>query len=495
MAPSLPGRYTGDVESGKEGKFLLSRSEVEAAASRRMSVADPIHGLLQFDRTHPSDRLLLEVMNCQAFQRLRRIKQMGLAEFVFPGATHSRFIHSLGCVHLMSSAIRHFNTFDSTRRILQAPYKHYGIPLERLMLLAILIHDIGHTPLSHTLEDLLGLKEQGLHHDYYWNRRILREDPELVSVWEKHGPFIPEAIADFMGEGGEKHYMAAMVSSQLDMDRLDYLQRDSHFLGVQYGRIEANRIISSLVVGKGPYGAPVVAVREEAVPAIEHYLFGRHQAYKMALHSLDKASETVLKATLRRFKWSIEQGIETGSDTDALYRLMTDAASLSVDEFLSMDDCYLWHAVSQWSRKAEDEILRVLACRMLKHELFKFVDLKKYGYDQPLSTLPDVLEALQKHYLQRGLSFEFGFDELVVMPKPLYTTSDREPIWVRTYRGELRDLSDISSMSLTAEPARGQKHLVFLWDKKAKHYLMNLLESRFPRVRTEDMEDEEEGFI
>lgn len=469
---------------------------MEAVASRRMSVADPIHGLLQFDRGNPSHRLLLEVMNSKAFQRLRRIRQMGLAEFVFPGATHSRFIHSLGCAHLMIRAIRHFNTFESTRSLLQTRYKDYGIPLERLLLLAILIHDIGHTPLSHTLEDVLGLEDAGLQHDHYWNRRILLEDPELQAIWKKHGPQIPKAISDFMGEdGGEKHFLATLVSSQLDMDRLDYLQRDSHFLGVQYGRIEGDRIISSLVIAKSGQNKNVVAVREEAIPAIEHYLFGRHQAYKMALHSLDKASEALLKATLMRFRWAVDNSVETGSDTEALYRLMRDPRSLSVEAFLSMDDCYLWNAIGQWSRHADDDTLRTLADRMLKHDLFKFVDLKKYGYDQPLSTLPEILDALKDHYDQRGLPFEFGFGELVVEPKPLYTTAEREPIWIRSYRGELRDLADLSSMPLTARPNRGQKHLVFVWDRRAKHYLMNLLEDRFPRAHADELDDEDEGFI
>lgn len=461
------------------------------------SVADPIHGIIQFDREDATHCLLLDVINCRAFQRLRRIKQMGLAEFVFPGATHSRFAHSLGATHLMMEVIKHFNHFSYTREMLAGPYEDTGISLERLLLLGILTHDIGHTPLSHTLEDVLHLQNQHLLHDEYWNRKILTEDPELQGVWKKYGPKggigLPEAMLRFVGEGGvKKHFMGALVSSQLDMDRLDYLQRDSHFLGVQYGRIEADRIISNLVVTHLTGGKQVLGIREEAIPAVEHYLFGRHQAYKMALHALDKASEALVKKVLDRFRWARDNRIETGAPCDELYTLMTDGKSLSTEEFLRMDDCYLWQAINLWSVGSQDSLLKELAERMLRHNLLKFVDLCKYQYEGSFEELEPVYGELRKYYEKRGIPFEFGFEETVVEPKPLYQrTPDREPIWVRTGRGDVVDLGEASSLSLYAQPHTGKKHLVFVWDKDAKHFLLNLLEKHLP-ARGYALESEEE---
>ncbi len=458
-------------------------------ANRWMSVADPIHGIIQFDRHDSNHRLLLEVMNSKAFQRLRRIKQMGLAEFVFPNATHNRFVHSLGATHLMIQTIQHFKQLKSSRKILESHYGDTKIPLSQLLLLGILIHDIGHSPLSHTLEDILDMKRQGMHHDSYWNKKIITEDPELLSIWKKYDPELPHAVMDFLSEGRKKHFLAYLISSQLDMDRLDYLQRDSHFLGVKYGQIEDQRIITNLEIVELRKNHPVIAVRIEALPAVEHYLFGRHQAYKMALHSLDKASEMSLKKTLQRFRWATEQGIKTGYPATPLFKLITDAKNLSIDDYLNMDDGYVWEAIKGWSNYSEDPLLKELASRMMKHEILKFVDLRSYGFSGHLKDIPEIYEAMETHYKKRNLSFEFGFEEIEVKPKPMYLPSEmREPIWINANQG-LMDLRDVSSLPLQSEPQRGKKHLVFIWDRKARKYLRDLLKEYFGR----DIEEGEEG--
>jgi HD superfamily phosphohydrolase len=465
-----------------EPKSNTGSEKTEAVQYRRTSMADPIHGLIQFDRNDISQNLLLIITNSRAFQRLRRIRQMGLAEFVFPGATHSRFVHSLGSAYLMMQTLEHFNRFPQVKALLESNYGTTQIPLSRLLLIAILVHDIGHTPLSHTLEDVLDLDKEGLLHDKHWNRKILTEDPELQRIWKRFDPELPEAILNFMGDGAPKHFLAQLVSSQLDMDRLDYLQRDSHFLGVQYGRIEADRIITSMEIAKLPNGNDVVAVREEAVPAIEHYLFGRHQAYKMALHSLDKASEALLKKVLQRFRWVREQGIDSGEPSEELFQLMTNGRELSTQSYLRMDDCYLWESINKWALYSQDKLLKDLASRMLHHNLLKFVDLSKYGFEgNSLEDLPEVYATLKAHYAKRGLAFDFCFEETVVQAKPMYQpTSAREPIWVRTGRGNVVDLREVSSFSLSVKPNANHKHLVFVWDRDALNVLSEALEKHLP---------------
>ncbi|MBY0404456.1 MAG: hypothetical protein K2X66_11200 [Cyanobacteria bacterium] len=451
--------------------------------NRWMTVADPIHGMIRFDRNDPTERMLLEVINSRPFQRLRRIKQMGLAEFVFPGATHSRFVHSIGATHLMMQAIQHFRNTPRSLQILNSHFEGTSIQLSQLLLLGILIHDIGHTPLSHTLEDILDLRDQNLLHDDYWNRKILTEDDEMNGIWKKYNPDFPQAVLAFFGDGGKKHFLSHLVSSQLDMDRLDYLQRDSHYLGVQYGRIEAERIIFNMDLAHLESGEPVIAVREEAIPAVEHYLFGRHQAYKMALHSLDKASEALLKKVLQRFRWVSENrpnpDLRPGQNAYELFQLMTDGKQLTTSQFLRMDDCYLWEAIHNWATLSDDALLLELANRLMQHDLFKFIDLCKYGYNEPFHTILPVYEALQFHYHQRGLSFEFGFEETWVKPKPMYQVPPaREPIWIRSTQG-ICDLRDVSSLPLDLDPQRGEKHLLFVWDREAKAFLTNLLDGYF----------------
>lgn len=482
-----------------EPKPNARQDKAELPPSRRTSMADPIHGLIQFDRNDPTQNLLLNVMNSRAFQRLRRIRQMGLAEFVFPGATHSRFVHSLGATYLMMQTLDHFSRSPQGKSILDSPYGSTNIPLSRLLMLGILVHDIGHTPLSHTLEDVLDLKSQGLLHDQYWNRKILVEDKELQKLWKRFGPELPEAVLNFMGDGAPKHFLAQLVSSQLDMDRLDYLQRDSHFLGVQYGRIEAARIISNMEIAHLANGKEVVAVREEAVPAIEHYLFGRHQAYKMALHSLDKASEALLKKVLQRFHWVREQNIDSGEPSEELYQLMTDGKRLTTEQYLRMDDCYLWESINKWASYSQDKLLSDLANRMLRHNLLKFVDLAKYGFEgESIQELRPVYEALEAHYRKRGLAMEFCYEETLVHSKPMYQPPDaREPIWVLTGRGRVVDLREVSSFSLSVKAEANLKHLIFVWDREAMNVLTEALEQHLPApaLTSEEVQLENERWL
>jgi len=461
-------------------------SAVSFPANRWMTVADPIHGVIEFDRHDATHRLMLAIINSKAFQRLRRIKQMGLAEFVFPSATHNRFTHSLGAAHLMMMTLRQLKRVDRTAKFLATSYELNGqdtrLSFETLLLVGILVHDIGHGPFSHTLEDILNLKESGLHHDSHWNREILTHDPELVALWQATNPQLPEALMAFLGltEGIEKHWLASLISSQLDMDRLDYLLRDSHFLGVKYGRIEDQRIVQNLYLVDHPaLGHPVVAVRQEAVPAVEHYVFGRHQAYKMALHPLDKASEITLKKTMECFCHAVQAGAIVLPDDPLdpqvqLYALMS--RTLSVHDYLTLDDGSVWYALQRWSHQQAVPLLAQLADRMLKHDLLKFVDIREYGVKGQLTDHPELVAQLQAHYAERGLDWTYGMDEVEVAPRPLY--KQHEPIWVVSPQG-VSDLKTVSSLPLeepsSAKAPRGKKHLVFVWDTPTRQTLRALL--------------------
>ncbi len=461
-----------------------------SSKTRWMSLADPIHGIIQFDRHNTTHQLLLAVMNSPSFQRLRRIKQMGLAEFVFPNATHSRFVHSLGATHLMLEALEVFRREPEGRAIVDEHFPGTNIPMYQLMLLGILVHDIGHAPLSHTLEDILDLKSLGLTHDEHWNTRILMESPDLCRVWEQFGPQLPEALMAFMGHpvgkpACEPHYLAGMISSQLDMDRLDYLLRDSHFLGVRYGFIESQRIISTMQLTNKNNGEPVVAIRSEALPAVEHYLFGRHEAYKMALHPLDKAAEITLQKALLRFREVMRNGDDPGYRAELLFKFLDDPGSLSPGEYLTLDDNTVWEALKQWSLTSSDPLLKSLAKRLMEHALFKFVDLRSYGLGGDLANHPAVFTALKEHYEARGLSWEYGYAETTVIPRPLYRQGKKDkPIWIKTSTGDVRDLRDVSTLPLrSSSPTwveecerHGERHLVFVWDSDARHALRTALE-------------------
>jgi HD superfamily phosphohydrolase len=366
------------------------------------------------------------------------------------------------------------------RALLTSNYLDTGISVETLLMIGILVHDLGHPPLSHTLEDTLALTSQGLNHDHYWLPRLLQEDEELQTIFTEFGVAgLPYALLAFMGYADQpKHFLASLVAGQLDMDRLDYLLRDSHFMGTQYGNIELDRLISSMLIDERPNGQPAVSVTADAMPALEHYLFGRHQAYKMALHPLDKASEALLKMVLTRFAWCVQHGVDTGHPAKHLYQLMINGQALSVEGYLRMDDYYLWNAIHAWSLEADDPLLRHLADRMMRHDLPKFVDLTEW----PVALLPDTLaEAkvmLQAHYASRDLDFDFGFVETLVAPKPLYRR-DKEPIWVTTPESGVVDMAEVSTLLAMLRhgegPTTGQQHLWLVWDREAQRLLKTWL--------------------
>ncbi|MCS6266876.1 MAG: HD domain-containing protein [Vampirovibrio sp.] len=445
---------------------------------RWLQMADPIHGIMQFDRKDPIHKLLLDTVNCEVFQRLRRIKQMGLAEFVFPGAVHSRFNHSLGATHLMTKALLVFKYDRRSRQLLESTISGSNVTYECALLMAILLHDLGHSPLSHTLEDVLELHQRGLTHDYFWLYKLLEEDEELQTLWHQHGVGdLAQVLKRFNGVGefrGQKHFLASLVSSQLDMDRLDYLLRDAHFMGTKYGNIESDRIISCLEISNTHEGKPIVTVLEDGVPAVEHYLFGRYEAYKMALHSLDKASEALLKFVLKRFIWAKDNGINTGHPADELYGLVTQGEQLPTHSYLRMDDCYLWEAIHCWSLYSEDELLKTIAKRMMRHDLPKFINLESLPVKLDEPQKQQLFEAIEGHYIQRGLSLEFGFDRQSVEQKPLYR-DDKEPIWVKTRERGVLELPAVSSLELGLKPNHGFKDLLFLWDTEAKNFAQRWL--------------------
>jgi HD superfamily phosphohydrolase len=219
----------------------------------------------------------------------------------------------------------------------------------------------------------------------------------------------------------------------------------------------------------------------------------------MALHSLDKASESVLKKVMQRFQWVREHGIDPGEPANELFLLMTDGKQLSTEQFLRMDDCYLWDRINQWAMYSQDKLLSELANRMLRHNLFKFVDVSKYGFEgESIQELTPVYNALKAHYDKRGLAMEFCFDEALVQAKPMYQPTDaREPIWIRTGRGNVVDLREVSSFSLSVKPDGNIKHLVFVWDREAMNVLIEALERHLPdpAPTSEEVVLENEGWL
>ena len=311
-------------------------------------INDPVFGFIKIPRG-----LLYDLVCHPVVQRLTRIHQLGLSSVVYPGAQHTRFQHSLGAFHLMSEAIRELTAkgnfiFDSEAEAVEA---------------AILLHDVGHGPFSHVLEDTLA---RGIAHEeisLMLMERINREMNGQLSL----------AIRIFQDQY-PKRFLHQLVSGQLDMDRLDYLRRDSFYTGVSEGNIGSARIIKMLDVKDDR-----LVVEAKGIYSIENFLTARRLMYwQVYLHKTSVAYEQLLVSTLRRAK-QLADGGDTRlfaspalhfflyNDVDAT-RFRTDPDAL--DNFLLLDDNDIWTALKVWTRHP-DKVLSTLSEGMVNRKLFK----------------------------------------------------------------------------------------------------------------------------
>ena len=305
-------------------------------------INDPVFGFIKIKRG-----LLYDIVQHPLFQRLTRINQLGLASVVYPGARHSRFQHSLGAFYLMTEAVKSLSEkgiyiFDSEAEAVQS---------------AILMHDIGHGPFSHVLENTL---IKGISH----------EDISLLMMEQMNREMkgqLSLAISIFKDEYPNKIFHQ-LISSQLDMDRLDYLRRDSFYTGVTEGNIGSARIIKMLNVKDDR-----LVVDSKGIYSIENYLTSRRLMYwQVYLHKTAVGYEKVLVNTLRRARHLVRLGVELFASPALAYFLRQDRTfdDQTLRMYAELDDSDIWSALKAW-KHADDKILSTLATDMTDRHLFK----------------------------------------------------------------------------------------------------------------------------
>ena len=316
------------------------------SSNKRKIFNDPIYGFI----TIPS-ALIFDIIETPEFQRLRRIKQMGLADYVYPGALHTRFHHALGCLHLMGRTLD--NLRDKGTAISSDEYEAAQ--------LAILLHDIGHGPFSHTLENTL---LESVEHEHLSLLIMKRLNDRFDGALDL-------CIAMFEGTY-DRTFFHQLVSSQLDIDRLDYLRRDSFFTGVSEGTVGSDRIIKLLDVVDNE-----IVVEEKGIYSIENFLNARRLMYwQVYLHKTGVAADVMLKKTIERAKEIAQQkGLQT--PTPAFSGFLANPHKLEdfqndeiMDNFIALDDYDVWTAIKNWTQE-EDPILSYLSASLINRNLFK----------------------------------------------------------------------------------------------------------------------------
>ena len=380
-------------------------------------INDPVFGFIKIPRG-----LLYGIVEHPLFQRLNRINQLGLASVVYPGARHTRFQHSLGSFHLMTEAVRSLQEkgnfiFDSEAEAVEA---------------AILMHDIGHGPFSHVLEDTL---IHGISH-------------EDISLWMMEqinrdlGGQLNLAISIFKGDY-PKNFLHQLISSQLDMDRLDYLRRDSFYTGVTEGNIGSARIIKMLNVVDDS-----LVVEHKGIYSLENYLTTRRLMYwQVYLHRTCVAYEKVLVNMLNRAKYLIRTGQEVFASPALFYFLTNDVDanwfathSETLMYYGELDDSDIWSAMKAWKHH-NDKILSTLATDMLDRRIFK-VEV----HEEPISETR--IQELQE-MIARKLHIPIGDAHYLMsvntISKDMYNVED-DSITILYKDGTIRDISEASEL-------------------------------------------------
>ena len=316
---------------------------------------DPVHGLVEFKG---DDRPIAELLDTHAVQRLRRIKQMGFAWLVYPGAEHSRFGHALGAFHVAQRV---------TARLDLAP------AVARHVKVAALLHDVGHGPFSHAWEHVFS----GNDHEH-WGGRIVAEDRELHAALAALDPALPETLRAFWTKRYAPAYARKLVSSQLDVDRLDYLLRDGHYSGAGYATYDLDWIIHAIGVATidTPDGAreDLVVDYRRGRYAVEQYLFARSYMYAQVYHHKTvRAAEHMFVMAMARFAQLARDGAEPAGLWIA--GAMARGEPVSVEAYLRLHDVSLVTALDRWAESADDPVLRDLATRLVDRRLFKTIDL------------------------------------------------------------------------------------------------------------------------
>ncbi len=346
---------------------------------------DPVHGLIELGG---DDRALGRVLETRAFQRLRRLHQMGFAWLVYPGAEHSRFGHALGSFHVARRVTRQLGLAADVSRHVEV---------------AALLHDIGHGPFSHSWEQVAA---GDLDHEA-WGARIVSEDPELGTALAEVEPGLAEALCGFWRKTYRPMFARKLVSSQLDVDRMDYLLRDGHYSGAGYATFDLEWILHALQVqpvhaGEDP--ADLVIDYRRGKYAVEQYLFARSYMYAQVYHHKTvRAAEWIFLEVMKRFRELAAARCEPAG-LEPLAR-MARGADLAVDEYLWLDDVSLTGAIDTWAGRgpsgtaaAADDVLRDLSQRLVARRLFKTIEL---GHD------PGVIERMAEP-VERAARAHFG---------------------------------------------------------------------------------------
>lgn len=405
--------YNTSIGTHWKGRMLVT-SYATAKLQEEKVFKDPVHRYV-----HVRDQVIWDLVKTREFQRLRRIKQLGTTYLVFHGAEHSRFNHSLGVYEIVRRIID--DVFQSR------PEWDEG---ERLLVLcAALLHDLGHGPFSHAFENVFETDHE------YFTRQILLGNTEVNAVLRRVTADFPEKVAQVIEKTYPNELVVSLISSQIDADRMDYLQRDAYYTGVSYGHFDMERIMR--VMRPRENG---VVIKESGMHAVEHYIMSRYQMYlQIYFHPVSRSAEVILNHILKRVKVLCKQGYQFKQEPT--YFLPFFKGTVTIEDYISLDESIMLAYFQFWIHE-DDAILSDLSRRFVNRKLFQYVNLNPFEQ-------PEVYSELRRLFAEAGFDPEYYVvhDSTSDLPYDFYRPGiegTKKPIFLLMQNGTQRELSEES---------------------------------------------------
>lgn len=392
---------------------------------------DPVHRYV-----HVRDLAIWDLIGTKEFQRLRRIKQLGTTFLTFHGAEHSRFNHSLG-------------VYEIVRRIIDdvfAGRPEWNDDDRLLTLCAALLHDLGHGPFSHSFEKVFDFD----HEDF--TRKIILGNTEVNNVLLRVGPDFPEKVAEVIAKTSEKKLVVSMISSQIDADRMDYLQRDAYFTGVSYGQFDMERILRVMRPREDQ-----VVIKKSGMHAVEDYIMSRYQMYwQVYFHPVSRSAEVILTKILHRAKQLFEENYSFKYEPIHFTSIFNERVTL--EDYLKLDESVILYYFQIWQEET-DPVLSDLCGRFVNRNLFKYAEF------DPAKEYKKLVE-LGSLFKKAGLDPEYYLvvDSSSDLPYDFYRPGEEEerlPIHLLMQNGELKELSRESEIVDAISGKRRTDHKLY----------------------------------
>ncbi|AQS93209.1 phosphohydrolase [Polaribacter sp. BM10] len=390
---------------------------------------DPIYGFIQIPNS-----LIFDIIEHPYFQRLRRITQMGFSNLVYPGANHTRFHHAVGCMHLMQKAIR----------VLRFKQVEISKDEETALCIAILLHDIGHGAFSHALEHSIVSEISHEEISLKFMKKLNEEFKGKLSL----------AIEIFEGKNSRK-FLCQLISSQLDIDRLDYLKRDSFYTGVTEGNISSDRLIAMMNVKNDE-----LVIEHKGIYSVEKFLIARRLMYwQVYLHKTGLVAENILVNILKRAKELAEKGVELYASSSLKYFLYNPISSENftletLEMFSKLDDYDVLSAIKEWVNH-DDKVLSLLAKMIVDRKLLR-VEIQQGIFNESY---------IQKKKEKAIKKLGIGLDEVnyFVFHQEISNQAYnlKTPIYILNKKGKLKDIAKASDqLNLQALTLPVIKHFI-----------------------------------